>query len=258
MVFLHGILGADVIRRLWPGFRYFRGLGEALKATGISVYFPSVPSGGSIVGRARALKLFVDQVHADCIHLIAHSMGGLDGRYLITHCDPDARIRSLTTIGTPHHGSELVHWVANTSGPWQLFARCLLYPGILELTPQACEQFNRDTPDRPDVRYQSWAGCRPVQEMPVMYRNQARILRRAEGDNDCQVSVASATWGTFRGVLRADHLELVGWSLGRPKSSIQRPFDHIAFFQSLVNRITVPETVSGLQVVELPGGDRCG
>ena len=42
-------------------------------------------------------------------HLIAHSMGGLDSRFLITHLQPeeDNRILSLTTIGSPHHGSPI-------------------------------------------------------------------------------------------------------------------------------------------------------
>ena len=42
-------------------------------------------------------------------HLIAHSMGGLDSRFLITHLQPtsDNRILSLTTIGSPHRGSPI-------------------------------------------------------------------------------------------------------------------------------------------------------
>ena len=42
-------------------------------------------------------------------HLIAHSMGGLDSRFLISHLQPegDNRILSLTTIGSPHHGSPI-------------------------------------------------------------------------------------------------------------------------------------------------------
>jgi len=235
VVFLHGILGADVIGKLWPGFRYFRGLRETLKTAGVSTHFPLVPSASSVASRAGVLQVFIDQIQADGIHLIAHSMGGLDARYLITNRDPDCRIRSLTTVGTPHHGSELVHWVETTRGLVQSFARHFLYPGLLELTPQACEQFNRDTPDRPDVCYRSWAGCRPVVELPLMYRAQSRVLQREAGDNDSQVSVVSASWGSFRGVVRADHLEQAGWSLGLPKSGIQRPFDHVRFYQSLVD-----------------------
>ena len=240
VVFLHGILGADVIRKAWPGFRYFRGIRETLNAPGASIHFPIVPSASSIANRATVLQVFIEQIQADRIHLIAHSMGGLDARYLINNLDPDRRIRSLTTLGTPHHGSELVHWVETTRGLVQSLARHFLYPGILELTPQACDQFNRATPDRPDVSYRSWAGCRPAQEMPLISRTQSRVLQREAGDNDSQVSVDSAAWGEFRGVVRADHLELVGWSLRLPKRGIQRPFDHVGFCQSLVDEILRP------------------
>lgn len=48
-------------------------------------------------------------------HIIAHSMGGLDSRYLITHLGGSHRIASLTTIATPHFGSpiaDVVHkWI---------------------------------------------------------------------------------------------------------------------------------------------------
>jgi len=240
VVFLHGILGADVIRKAWPGFRYFRGIRETLKAPGASIHFPVVPSASSIANRADVLQVYIDQIKSDCIHLIAHSMGGLDARYLINNCDPARRIHSLTTVGTPHHGSELVHWVETSRGLVQSFARHFLYPGILELTPQACDRFNRDTPDRSGVSYSSWAGYRPVEEMPLLYRKQTRVIQRQAGENDSQVSVTSATWGVFRGAVRADHMELAGWSLGLPKKGIKRPFDHAAFYQSLVNEILYP------------------
>jgi len=36
------------------------------------------------------------------VHLFAHSMGGLDARHMITHLGMANRVRTLTTIGTPH------------------------------------------------------------------------------------------------------------------------------------------------------------
>jgi len=241
IVFLHGILGADVIRKAWSGFHYFRGIKNALNTPGVSIHFPLTPSASSIAHRAGVLQLFIDQLQAEHIHLVAHSMGGLDARHLIRHGDPARRIRSLTTIGTPHHGSELVHWVDTTRGLVQSLARHFLYPGILELTPGACEQFNHNTPDRSDVSYCSWAGCRPAGEMPLLYRKQTRILQQQAGDNDSQVSVASASRGEFMGTVRADHLELAGWSLGLPKCGIQRPFDHTEFYQSIVDTLLKKE-----------------
>jgi triacylglycerol lipase len=41
-------------------------------------------------------------------YLIAHSMGGLDSRFMLSPANLDhlaAHVASLTTISTPHHGS---------------------------------------------------------------------------------------------------------------------------------------------------------
>ena len=44
------------------------------------------------------------------VNLVAHSMGGLDARYLITHLNMAEQVRSLTTVSTPHRGTYLVDW----------------------------------------------------------------------------------------------------------------------------------------------------
>ena len=41
------------------------------------------------------------------VHLIGHSLGGLDSRFLISKLGMADRVLSLTTIGTPHHGTPL-------------------------------------------------------------------------------------------------------------------------------------------------------
>ncbi|WP_245963552.1 esterase/lipase family protein [Terracoccus luteus] len=43
------------------------------------------------------------------IHVIGHSMGGLIARYYVTRLGGDARVHTLVTLGTPHHGSYLAY-----------------------------------------------------------------------------------------------------------------------------------------------------
>ncbi|HHO69696.1 MAG TPA: alpha/beta fold hydrolase, partial [Gammaproteobacteria bacterium] len=195
---------------------------------------PVAPSAARIETRAGYLAAALAQIPEPDLYLVAHSMGGLDGRYLIQHHDPDHRIRALTTLGSPHRGSSLVHWLMETNGPVQWFGRRYLVPGVHQLAPEACARFNEQVPDRDDVVYRSWAACRPVEEMPWLYREPTRVLAQREGDNDSQVSVASARWGKFCGTVRADHLELAGWSFGLPARRHGRPFDHLAFYRRLV------------------------
>jgi triacylglycerol lipase len=98
-------------------------------------------------------------------------------------------------------------------------------------------RFNETVQDRPDVDYASYAGARPVSEMPCWYRPWTRMISKSAGDNDSQVPVSSAQWGEFVKQVRADHLELVGWNLGFGAPAIERPFDHIRFYHEIIDRV---------------------
>jgi triacylglycerol esterase/lipase EstA (alpha/beta hydrolase family) len=52
------------------------------------------------------------------VHLIAHSMGGLDCRYLITHLKQQRsfKVLTLTTLSTPHRGSPFMDWCRKKFG----------------------------------------------------------------------------------------------------------------------------------------------
>jgi triacylglycerol lipase len=51
------------------------------------------------------------------VNFVAHSMGGLDVRHLISTIKPDTyKPLSLTTIGTPHRGSPFMDWCAANIG----------------------------------------------------------------------------------------------------------------------------------------------
>ncbi len=64
-------------------------------------------------------------------------------------------------------------------------------------------------------------------ELPFWLRPYGRVIRE---DNDGMVPVSSTKWGQFRGIMRADHLELIGWSIDLPDARSKRPFDHLAFW----------------------------
>jgi triacylglycerol lipase len=92
-----------------------------------------VPASASIEVRARKLcEKIEEKMKGREINIIGHSMGGqsfycwlcqtmtlilfgcqgLDGRYLITHLKPTTfKVRSLTTIATPHRGSSFADYL---------------------------------------------------------------------------------------------------------------------------------------------------
>jgi triacylglycerol lipase len=238
-IFAHGILGFVELGlpRLGLSIRYFRALPAALRGLPVEAHFPAVPPVGTIASRARALAGYIEALDVPAVHLVGHSMGGLDCRLLAAQLDPERRVRSLTTLATPHRGTPLAEWIIEGRGLVPAVARRLLGAGIHELTPAACGRFNRAVADRRDVRYTSYAGARPLDEMPPWYRPWTRRIAARAGDNDSQVPVASAQWGEFAGLLRADHLELVGWSLARASRINGRPFDHAGLYREIVDRV---------------------
>src|SRR5262249_53560901 len=108
IVLAHGLMGFDEIVLIGKRHHYFRGIPDELtQGMGVAVYRPRVAGSASIAARAEALCAHVRALPEGRVNLIAHSMGGLDARYAITHLGLADRVASLTTMGTPHHGTPL-------------------------------------------------------------------------------------------------------------------------------------------------------
>src|SRR5215472_18523784 len=94
------------------GINYFRGLQDHLAQTGVKALFPQVPPIARCDVRAGILADAIQRAYPDGpIHIIAHSMGGLDSRIVIGRnlqgLSNPGRIASLTTLSTPHRGSPI-------------------------------------------------------------------------------------------------------------------------------------------------------
>lgn len=221
LVLLYGFLGFS---RRGP-IEYFRGVEQALCQAHIVPLIPEVPPTGTVVERAEAIASQLFCSDAPSFALVAHSMGGLDARHLITFLDPDRRVKSLLTVATPHRGTPVATWLLESRGLIPAWIRHMGRPGLGELTPEA--RAATPIPDRSDVTYSSYAGYRPLNELPFWLRPFGRIV---PANSDGLVQVDSAKWGRFRGIIYTDHFELVGWSLALPNSRTARPFDHLRFW----------------------------
>src|ERR1700674_2518767 len=113
IILVHGILGFSRIGIV----DYFRGVAEHFKEKGLLVLAPQLDPTRGIAFRGDQLR---DQIQmaftsgtldpGQKTHIIAHSMGGLDSRYMLSPANPkpiQVSIRSLTTLGTPHLGSPI-------------------------------------------------------------------------------------------------------------------------------------------------------
>jgi triacylglycerol lipase len=273
IVLAHGFLG---FRKIF-GIEYFNGLKAYLEANlPVSVLVTEVDPDNGIEVRGEELRRqFLaalgelppsteeERRVANTLdarqktHLLAHSMGGLDSRFMLSPANPShvaARVASLTTIATPHRGSPIANVIAAKLGRngFSLFKKFekkrfrkmiehlgISLDGLHDLTMEACERFNQKYIDHPNVRYFSIAGQGRAEGRPtakLLYPTYKYIKKKTGESNDGLVTVASARWGEFDSNLwPADHADMVGHDLDR----IRQPgkFDHFAEYRELVERL---------------------
>lgn len=226
VVLVHGLFGFRKL--LW--LHYFDGVPALYRSMGMRVLVPRLPWSGNIEARSESLARQLADEHGP-LHLVAHSMGGVDARDWIARHDGAQRTASLTTIATPHRGTAAADHVCSTRSPLRLFA------GPHSLTRAAMHRFNEQTPDAPHIRYYSYSCARPVVEQPWFLRRYGRVLEREEGANDNQVAVDSARWGEHIATLPCDHYEAIGRDLWLNPFRGRRRFDPMPLYREIGERI---------------------
>lgn len=246
---------------------YWYGIKEALENVGAKVLIAKVPAFGSIEERATDLNTYINTQCKQLrkvetrdsmynkpskddksetfeekgkkikINLIAHSMGGLDSRYLISKLEhPEYQIVSLTTVSTPHHGSECADFIMDILQGRNILNK-ICPKSVSELTTYALQDFNKKIKDDPEVSYFSY-GARFKPHWYNIFRItwgiiKSRLLKSEKLnhqekkrlkliDNDGIVSVESSKWGTYLGTLdEVDHLDLINWT-NRARTAIDK------------------------------------
>jgi triacylglycerol lipase len=227
IVLAHGILG---FAELIPGFsfiNYFNGVQKHLERQGHVVIAPAVNPIGSIETRARELvnKVLQSPKVGTGMHVIAHSMGGLDTRQaLATNTDFRQRIVTLVTIGTPHRGSKVANAVMKTAGPLLLavpsFLKSTLHDNagaIEELTTGFCEGFNQRTTDITGIRYIEVAGDKSKTNAGFSFFELAARIGGLDDEVNDGVVAKSSALRDLPGHLHlddwpVDHVGEIGWS----------------------------------------------
>lgn len=220
VVLHHGLFGLGDVQIGKLRIPYFRHIDRAIADRGHPLIVSRVHPTGGIATRARQLKetilkqLAIHSRRDDKVLIIAHSLGGLDARYMISRLGMESRVAALVTITTPHRGSPYADWCVRNLGQrlGGLHLMDLLnldVQGISDLTTESCREFNQQVPDSPRVRYFSISAARPWHRVPAFVLHSHRIIHEAEGDNDGLVSVRSAKWGQHLGTWPADHFHMI-------------------------------------------------
>ncbi len=212
LLLVHGIGFRD--RRY---FNYWGRIPKELKRNGAAVYYGmqdgciTVEAAGEQI-KKRILEV-IDETGCEKVNIIAHSKGGLDARYVISTLGMDDYVASLTTVGTPHRGSQVADEAQKL--PDSLYRKVAaymdrsfrklgdenpdFYNACHEFTSEYAEKFNRENPDSGKVYYQSYtsvmSGMFSFGILAFTY-----LILRKYGRNDGLVTVESAKWGEFRKV----------------------------------------------------------
>jgi len=182
---------------------------------------------------------------------VVHSMGGLDARYMISRLCPDPslfRVRSLTTIATPHRGSSAADMLFRDIGPdllphiYRLLSRLKIdYGAFSQLTTAYIgEKFNPVVPNNPDVRYFSY-GASATPHLFSFFRASHDLMEIIEGPNDGLVSVRSSKWGEYKGTLMGvTHLDLINWTNRFKRAAgrlglVEETFNAVAFYLAVAD-----------------------
>lgn len=218
VVMVHGIFFRD-----WQYLNYWGRIPKALKQNGATVYYGRQQSSLSVADSAAELKAEIERVLAETgapkVNIVAHSKGGLDSRYAITKLGMADRVASLTTVNTPHRGCQFADALLGSlpqglirfvNKRYNALFRALgderpdFLAGVKDLTASACERFNREVPDAPGVLYQSvMSKMRGFMSAGFPLNLSYLLAKKYEGDNDGLVSVSSAAWGRYPGLLTA-------------------------------------------------------
>ena len=208
-------------------YNYWGTLPDYLKAHGAAVFTARQGAFSSHVDNGRTLKYRIFEVlektKKDKINIIGHSKGALEARYMISNLDMGEVVASLTTMGAPHRGSSLADIIVGRVpiGQFMLarlvnvFARMMgdnspdSLRAALSVTTEAMEQFNKEVLDHPKVYYQSYAGHVDKNHSNLLMKTVAAILYPIEGKNDGLVSIRSAKWGEYQGLISDENCKSV-------------------------------------------------
>jgi triacylglycerol lipase len=238
IVLAHGLCGFDEFRIFGVTIQYFKGIKKHLEECDYTVFVTKVRPTAGIKERAEELKEQILGFTKDKVHIIGHSMGGLDARYMISKLGMADKVATLVTIGTPHCGSEFADWGVRVLGEklgliWVLEKVFGIdTAGFRDLMTESCKRFNEEITNADSVRYISYAGVQKWHKINLVLQIPYWYIRYKAGANDGLVHIESAKWGEFKGIVAADHWNQIGWWIfpfgGQKKFDVKGFYEKIA------------------------------
>lgn len=265
IVLWHGMFGWGTTdtNSLIGILNYWGGMDDFLRSRGAVVYAPGKSALQSNAVRAQELKdkinLFMASGGYTKVHIIGHSQGGLDSRYMVSNLGMASKVATLTTLNTPHRGSPIADIVLAVVPSWLMPYVSTTINGLVKivwggsqnnlnaslnsLTVANANAFNTATPNAAGVKYFSYGSHvtvpdliqHPLMGLLVPVTSVGGLAKGQGVENDGLVPVSSQKWGTWKGspsysiwVTGLDHLQVTN-----TLSSGQAWFDVKGFWFSI-------------------------
>lgn len=218
LVLVHGVGFRDL-----KYINYWGRIPNELLRNGATVYYGNQEAWGTVEYNARDIKerilRIVKETGVEKVNIIAHSKGGLDARYMISKLEMGDYVASLTMMSTPHRGCKFVDLACKIPDKiYRAIARLFdkyyrfigdrnpdFYTASRQFATCDSEKFNEEVKDIDKVYYQSYATVVKKFFSDYMVSLPYILVKLTEGENDGLVSINSAKWGEFKGVLRNKH-----------------------------------------------------
>ena len=218
LVLVHGVGFRDL-----KYINYWGRIPKELIRNGATVYYGNQEAWGTVEYNAQDIKNkildIVKLTGCKKVNIIAHSKGGLDARYMVSKFEMGDYVASLTMVSSPHRGCKFVDVVSNIpdklyKGIARLFDKYYrvlgdknpdFYTASRQFSTYHSKKFNEEVKNVDGVYYQSYATVVKNMFSDYVVTIPYILVKLTEGENDGLVSINSAKWGEFKGVLRNNH-----------------------------------------------------
>jgi len=218
LVLVHGVRFRDL-----KYINYWGRIPKELRRNGATIFYGHQEAWGTVEHNAQDIKdkilSILEETGAKKVNIIAHSKGGLDARYMISKLEMGHYVASLTMMSSPHRGCKFVDLscnlpdkfyksIAKTFDKYYMFLgdeHPDFYTASRQFSTYHSERFNEEVQDVDKVYYQSYATAVKVFFSDLIVTLPYILVKLTEGENDGLVSINSAKWGEFKGVLKNEH-----------------------------------------------------
>ncbi len=212
ILLVHGLGFRD-----WRYFNYWGRIPRELIRNGAEIHYGHQEACATVSANAEHIRKkvleIVETTGCEKVNIIAHSKGGLDSRYAIAKLGIEDCVATLTTVGTPHRGSQVTD-LANKL-PDSFYRRVAdfmdrryrkfgdenpdFYTACHQFNTDYAEKFNEEVKDSDKVYYQSYTSVmKNLFSFDILALTWLMLSRY--GRNDGLVTEDSAKWGNFRKV----------------------------------------------------------